>query len=100
MKPKDLELEEELKRIAKERFIRCGYHATRISDIAQEAGRSACSIYTYFKDKEDLFNACVYPAKRDKQSARDYPLEFCMIIEKEDDLAKLLSNIAHLEDLV
>ncbi len=38
-------------------FGQRGYEATRISHIAERAGISSGTIYTYFKDKEDLFRA-------------------------------------------
>jgi AcrR family transcriptional regulator len=36
-----------------------GYEATLIRDIADRAGISSGTIYTYFKDKKDLFRATV-----------------------------------------
>jgi AcrR family transcriptional regulator len=36
-----------------------GYEATRVSHIAERAGVSSGTIYTYFKDKKDLFQATV-----------------------------------------
>lgn len=38
-------------------FGEIGYEATRISHIAAKAGISTGTIYTYFKDKKDLFRA-------------------------------------------
>ena len=38
-------------------FGEIGYEATRITHIAQRAGISSGTIYTYFKDKKDLFRA-------------------------------------------
>jgi len=38
-------------------FGEIGYEATRISHIAGRAGISTGTIYTYFKDKKDLFRA-------------------------------------------
>ena len=35
-------------------FARSGYHQTRITDVAQEAGVAAGTIYLYFKRKDDL----------------------------------------------
>lgn len=40
-------------------FGQRGYEATRISHIADRAGISTGTVYTYFKDKEDLFRATV-----------------------------------------
>ncbi len=38
-------------------FGEIGYEGTRVSHIAQRAGISSGTIYTYFKDKKDLFRA-------------------------------------------
>ena len=35
-------------------FARNGYHQSRITDVAQEAGVAAGTIYLYFKSKDDL----------------------------------------------
>jgi AcrR family transcriptional regulator len=35
-------------------FLRKGYHGTRIDDIAEEAGLSRASFYSYFPSKRDL----------------------------------------------
>ena len=40
-------------------FGETGYDATLITDIARRAGISSGTIYTYFKDKKDLFRATV-----------------------------------------
>ena len=50
--------EEAKKRIieaALEVFCRKGFHATKMNDIAKELGISKGAIYTYFKNKDDLF---------------------------------------------
>jgi TetR/AcrR family transcriptional regulator, transcriptional repressor of aconitase len=40
-------------------FGETGYDATLVKDIADRAGISSGTIYTYFKDKRDLFRATV-----------------------------------------
>ncbi len=40
-------------------FVRDGYHAAKMTDIAQQAGFSAGSLYTYFDGKEAIFQAMV-----------------------------------------
>lgn len=40
-------------------FIRDGYHAARLDDIAKSANVSKGTVYLYFTDKEDLFKAVV-----------------------------------------
>jgi AcrR family transcriptional regulator len=36
-------------------FRRRGYHATRMADIAEEAGTGKGTLYEYFRNKEDIF---------------------------------------------
>ncbi len=38
-------------------FARTGYHASRISDIAREAGIAYGLVYHYFRNKEEILNA-------------------------------------------
>ena len=40
-------------------FATHGYHGSRISDIASEAGIAYGLVYHYFKNKEDLFDAVI-----------------------------------------
>ncbi|CAM4201557.1 TetR/AcrR family transcriptional regulator [Paenibacillus tarimensis] len=40
-------------------FIRKGYHASSIQEIAEEAGIAKGLVYFYFKSKEDLLHSCL-----------------------------------------
>jgi len=40
-------------------FARIGLHAATVQDIAEEAGYTAASLYTYFASKQDLLDAVV-----------------------------------------
>lgn len=42
---------------AAELFARQGYHATRVADIARQAGVAKGTVYEYFRTKEELFYA-------------------------------------------
>lgn len=46
-------------RAARKVFARNGYVATRMTDVAEEAGVSLGALYRYFADREDLFAAVV-----------------------------------------
>ncbi|WP_044639970.1 TetR/AcrR family transcriptional regulator [Risungbinella massiliensis] len=50
---------ENIRNAALELFIRKGYHATSISDIAKQAGISKGLLYNYFKGKEELLATMV-----------------------------------------
>jgi AcrR family transcriptional regulator len=49
----------ELVRCALELFVERGFAATRLDDVARQAGVSKGTLYLYFSSKEDLFKACV-----------------------------------------
>jgi len=49
----------ELIAAALELFVERGYSATRLDDVARQAGVSKGTVYLYFKNKEDLFRAVV-----------------------------------------
>jgi AcrR family transcriptional regulator len=45
--------------VAQQLFNEKGYYGTNASEIAKQAGLSVCSVYSYFKDKKDIFLACL-----------------------------------------
>lgn len=49
---------------AREVFLAKGYHGTKIEDIAEAAGLSRASFYTYFPSKRDVLLACGNDAYR------------------------------------
>lgn len=49
--------EEDILQAALQQFAKCGFHATRMDDIATAAGVSKGTIYLYFSDKNSLFRA-------------------------------------------
>jgi len=49
----------EIIRAALEVFAQKGFSATRMEDIARQAGVSGGTIYRYFENKEDVFKAAV-----------------------------------------
>ena len=55
---KDLSTEERILEAAKQVFLRDGYHAARMEDIAQIAGvKNKASLHYYFRTKDKLFEA-------------------------------------------
>ncbi|SFQ12692.1 regulatory protein, tetR family [Salibacterium halotolerans] len=50
---------EKIQKAAMALFIRQGYHATSISDVAKEAGISKGLLYNYYKGKEELLATMV-----------------------------------------
>ena len=50
---------EKIRAAAMELFIKQGYYATSISDIAKQAGISKGLLYSYYKGKEELLSEMV-----------------------------------------
>lgn len=49
----------QLMRGARNVFMRCGYEGASVDQIAREAGTSKATLYSYFPDKKQLFEAVV-----------------------------------------
>lgn len=71
----------ELLKASERVFARCGFHATKMADIAGEAGVAVGTLYNYFDSKEEIFRAIVVDSQQQFRSrieplkkARD-PLE-------------------------
>ena len=56
---KKLQRQEQILKAAFDVFAAHGYEATRIDDVARQAGIAKGTIYLYFPDKERLFQAVV-----------------------------------------
>ncbi|HXV32211.1 MAG TPA: TetR/AcrR family transcriptional regulator, partial [Sinorhizobium sp.] len=65
---------------AKRVFMRSNFDAASMNDITREAGVSKGTLYVYFENKEDLFEALIARernriVKSIKQSLNDHPIE-------------------------
>ncbi len=56
---------ESILRSARQEFIRKGFKNTSMRDIAQKSRVGLSNIYNYFKNKDEIFQAVVNPAKRE-----------------------------------
>ena len=54
-RPKDLEKRARILQAAKSIFLKMGYHATNMDQIAKEAGVTKLTVYNHFQDKANLF---------------------------------------------
>lgn len=54
--------EQQVLRVAREQFARRGFAAVTMEDIAREVGVKKPLLYTYFGNKERLYEACMSPA--------------------------------------
>ncbi|MDO7907597.1 TetR/AcrR family transcriptional regulator [Paenibacillus sp. JX-17] len=62
MQAKKDEVKKQIEAAALQVFFRKGYPDAKMSDIADEIGISVGNIYTYFKNKKELFYAVVPPS--------------------------------------
>ena len=58
-RPKDLEKRAKILQAAKSIFLKMGYHATNMNQIAKEAGVTKLTVYNHFQDKGNLFISAI-----------------------------------------
>jgi len=85
-RPGKLERRRRILLAAREVFARCGYAATRMSDIATAAGVGKGTLYEYFQGKEDLFCTLVVAVARES-------LESLTIQRLPDDPTQALRDV-------
>lgn len=82
---------------AREEFLLNGYDKTDVRSIAKKAGKSYTVLYTYFKNKEDLFDCVIGEISKSPAIAELKPFEFAMYVEKtlseKKELIKKLSTL-------
>lgn len=71
---------------ASEMFEKLGFAELKVSELAQEAGVSVGTIYSYFESKEGLYSACVLA-----DIERAYEL-FVTIFEQESSFERILEQ--------
>jgi len=72
---------------AREIFLAQGFDAASMNDIARAAGVSKGTLYVYFKNKEELFEAIV------SQECRDHAEGVFEFAAHDDDVGTTLTNI-------
>lgn len=68
-------------------FMRRGYFATRVEEIARESGLSKGGIYFHFESKRDIFRSLV---EREYQKDMDF---INSVLDAENDFISILSGI-------
>jgi len=58
-RPKDLEKRAKILQAAKSIFLKMGYHAANMNQIAKEAGVTKLTVYNHFQDKSNLFMCAI-----------------------------------------
>ncbi len=86
-RPTDLEKRKAILESAFEVFGELGYQSTTIKNIAKHAGIAPGSIYTYFKDKEELFTSTV------RETWSRILGEFKAIVESSESIQAKLAGL-------
>lgn len=84
---------ERMLNVARELFARQGVQRTTMNDIADAAQRGRRTLYTYFKNKEDIFHAIV--AEELKHLHREVEIARRLNLRADDKLINLI--YVHLE---
>src|ERR1700728_3246349 len=62
--PRAARIRDKILAASRELFLKHGYAGTRIGQITAECGISRAGFYTYFRDKQEIFNALGVAAYR------------------------------------
>ena len=87
-RPKSLEKKQRIFEAAVELFLKNGFDNTSMDQIAEMAGVSKQTVYSHFKNKEDLFSACVC----EKCVAYELTSEF---LDHEQPCEEVLHKLGH-----
>ncbi len=73
-RPKDLEKRAKILQAAKSIFLKMGYHATNMNQIAKEAGVTKLTVYNHFQDKNNLFMCAIEESCEESIRAKQFQL--------------------------
>jgi TetR/AcrR family transcriptional repressor of mexJK operon len=73
-RPKDLEKRARILQAAKAIFLKMGYHATNMNQIAKEAGVTKLTVYNHFQDKGNLFICAIEESCEESIHAKQFEL--------------------------
>ena len=73
-RPKDLEKRAKILQAAKSIFLKMGYHATNMNQIAKEAGVTKLTVYNHFQDKANLFICAIEESCEESIRAKQFEL--------------------------
>lgn len=84
-------------------FAKKGLHNATMQDIAQEAGYTAASLYTYFKSKQEILGAVINRLTEEYVQVFEEPLpsgltfrqRFEIVLRRQLDLAARQHNVYH-----
>ena len=73
-RPKDLEKRAKILQAAKSIFLKMGYHATNMNQIAKEAGVTKLTVYNHFQDKGNLFICAIEESYEESIRTKQFEL--------------------------
>lgn len=73
-RPKDLEKRAKILQAAKSIFLKMGYHATNMNQIAKAAGVTKLTVYNHFQDKANLFICAIEESCEESIRAKQFEL--------------------------
>jgi len=73
-RPKDLEKRAKILQAAKSIFLKMGYHATNMNQIAKDAGVTKLTVYNHFQDKANLFICAIEESCEESICAKEIVL--------------------------
>ncbi|WP_087543477.1 TetR/AcrR family transcriptional regulator [Acinetobacter sp. WCHA29] len=73
-RPKDLEKRAKILQAAKSIFLKMGYHATNMNQIAKQAGVTKLTVYNHFQDKANLFICAIEESCEESIRAKQFEL--------------------------
>ena len=73
-RPKDLEKRAKILQAAKSIFLKIGYHATNMNQIAKDAGVTKLTVYNHFQDKANLFICAIEESCEESICAKEIVL--------------------------
>ena len=73
-RPKDLEKRARILQAAKSIFLKMGYHATSMDEIAKEAAVTKLTVYNHFQDKANLFTCAIEESCEESIRAKQFEL--------------------------
>lgn len=88
-RPKDLEKRAKILQAAKSIFLKMGYHATNMNQIAKDAGVTKLTVYNHFQDKANLFICAIEESCEESICAKE------IILTAESNFEQALYVMCH-----
>lgn len=97
---KDNNTKERLLLLAKEEFLNRGFNNVSMRDISKSTGMALGNIYYYFKTKDELFRAILFPVLDEFDEIVEAHHRVDSMSENLFDLSKINSHTWHFYDLI